>query len=443
MCRNYSWIILLPLLFSCWGIAASEISAVIIKSPAGSWSVSYTSDTPVASISFQRSPDSSRVKRWKTKSGDFKVFKVNDYETVRRVDGKLFTQVEFELTPTYTHLPKDYAPFSPFTDGGMLFHSGRFFACPDLCDDSLNEWHIRIRAAKGDNIIVNGVVYTGEASWVDSDSGQKVYVGKREPIQSENFVSLIDAGLPAPLKELMSQNLPKILSYFATRMGALNFRPSLYASYSQSSDGRYGNQGGTLPRQIFMHWYGEKAIEKLDQNATFWFFAHEVAHLYQGRAGNVEALADAWLHEGSAELFASISYSEIHGNHKIYLSKMEKAKENCLSSFGTETNYRKVALTNSKVHYSCGLLIFDTLNNELDERNSNVFLLWKAFNSAVAKGKPATAETFVEVIKSFVSHTSWLTLKDFVANAEFNSSQFFQQIATNKSIQPTTNASAD
>ena len=76
-----------------------------------------------------------------------------------------------------------------------------------------------------------------------------------------------------------------------------------------------------------MHWYGEKAIEKLDQNATFWFFAHEVAHLYQGRAGNVEALADAWLHEGSAELFASISYSEIHGNHKIYLSKMEKAKK--------------------------------------------------------------------------------------------------------------------
>ena len=164
-------------------MAASEISAVIKKSPAGRRSVSYTTDAPVTRISFQRAPDSSRGKRWKTKSADFKIIKVNDYEAVRRVDGKPFTQVEFELTPTYISLPKDYAPFSPFTDGGMLFHSGRFFACPDLCDGSLNKWPIRIRAAKDDNIIIDGVVYTGEASWVDSDSGQKVYVGKREPIQ--------------------------------------------------------------------------------------------------------------------------------------------------------------------------------------------------------------------------------------------------------------------
>jgi len=70
-------------------------------------------------------------------------------------------------------------------------------------------------------------------------------------------------------------------------------------------------------------------------------------------------------------------------------------------------------------------------------------LLWKAFNSAVNEGKPATTATFVEVSKSFVSHTSWLTLLDFVTKSEFNSSQFFQQIATNKSIQPTANASAD
>lgn len=443
MSSNCNWILLLLFLFSSRGIAASAISVVIIKSPAGSWSVSYTSDAPVTSISFQRSPDSSRVKRWRAKSADFKIIRVDDDEAVRRVDGKPFTQVEFELTPAYISLPKDYAPFSPFTDGGMLFHSGRFFACPGLCDGSLNRWHIRIEAAKDDNIIVDGVVYTGETSWIDRGSGQKVYVGKGEPIQDENFISLIDTGLPAPLKVLMSQNLPKIHSYFAARMGALNFRPSFYASYSQTSDGRYGNQGGTLPGQIFMHWYGEKAIEKLDENSTFWFFAHEVAHLYQGRAGYVEALTDAWLHEGSAELFAGIAYSEIHGNHKIFLSKVEKAKENCLSSFGTETNYRIVALKSSKIHYSCGLLVFDALNNELQDRNSDVFLLWNAFNSAVNEGKPATAATFVEVSKSFVSHTSWLTLLDFVTKSEFNSSQFFQQIASNKSIQPIVNASAD
>lgn len=443
MDRSYTWIILSLLLFSSLNIAASEISAVIIKSPAGSWSINYTSEIPVTRISFQRSPDSSRVNRWKAKSIDFEIGTENNNETVSRVDGKLFTQVEFELTPTYIPLPKDYAPFSPFTDGGMLFHSGRFFACPELCDGSFNKWPIRIQASKDDNIIIDGVVYAGEANWVDSDDGKKVYVGKGEPIEDENFVSLIDAGLPAQLKELMSQNLPKILSYFTTRMDELDYRPSLYASYSQTDNGRYGNQGGTLPEQIFMHWYGEKSIEKLDANATFLFFAHEIAHLYQGRAGNVEVLYDMWLLEGSAEFFAGISYSEINGDHKLFLGEIEKAKENCLSSFATETNYRNVVLNISKVHYSCGLLIFDALNIELEARNSNIFLLWKAFNSVVEEGKPATAATFVEVSKSFVSHASWLTLSDFVTDSEFDSSLFFQQIATNKSIQPTTSASAD
>ena len=43
------------------------------------------------------------------------------------------------MSPTYSRLPKDYAPFSPFGDGGMLFHTGRLFACVhfDLYPDML------------------------------------------------------------------------------------------------------------------------------------------------------------------------------------------------------------------------------------------------------------------------------------------------------------------
>ena len=41
----------------------------------------------------------------------------------------------------------------------------------------------------------------------------------------------------------------------------------------------------------------EKGHRKIRSKCYILVFAHEVAHLYQGRAGNVEALADAWLHE--------------------------------------------------------------------------------------------------------------------------------------------------
>jgi len=356
---------------------------------------------------------------------------------------KPFTHVKFELTPTYVSLPKDYAPFSPFTDGGMLFHSGRFFACPELCDGSINKWHISIKATKHDRIIVDGIVHHEDAHWIDSDSGQKVYVGKGQAIQDENFVSLIDEELPIQLKKLMAQNLPKMLSYFSEKLENLNYLPSLYASFSLTDDGSYGHQGGTLPGQIFMHWYGEKSIEELDENSTFWFFAHELAHLYQGEASKVETLYDAWLHEGSAELFAGILYVELNTDTKIFLKKIDSAQETCLKLLEREKSYRKVALTNPNVHYSCGLLIFNAINNELQAMDNNIFMLWKKFNIAVEKGKPVTSITFVEVIKPFVSDDFWISLSNFVNDPEFDASKFFQQLASNKSLSLTANASTN
>jgi len=403
----------------------------------------YTSDNPVKHITFQRSPDNSRVSRWVAKSSDFKIINKDNYETIIRVDGKPFTKVEFQLTPTYIPLPKEYAPFSPFSDGGMLFHSGRFFTCPELCDNSLNTWHISVQASKEESIIVDGVVHSGVVSWIDSGEGKKVYVGKNKPIQDEHFVSLIDENLPILLKQLMSQYLPKLLSFFPENMGALSYRPSLYASYSQSDDGRYGNQGGTLPGQIFMHWYGDKSIEKLNEEATLWFFAHEVAHLYQGRGVDINALSDAWVHEGSAELFAGIAYTKISGDTNLFIKKLDDAKQTCLNILENEKNYKKAALTNPKVHYSCGLLLFYALNTDLKEHNNSIFELWDSFDTSVKQGNSASSSTFIEIAKPYISHGLWSKLSNFVLMPEFNSKAFFQNIATNKSIQPTANAAAD
>lgn len=432
MYRSHKLLILIVLMFLNMGLAASEIATVIKKSDDGVWRVVYSSKIPVKQIVFKRSPDNSRVNRWKPIAADFQILVENGSEIVSRIDGGPFTQAEFTLTSTYISLPKEYAPFSPFSDGGMLLHSGRFFACAESCDDSLNKWNIKVQATKKDNIIVGGVIHNGEASWEDSNSGIKVYIGEGEPIIDDNFVSLIDTGLPDQLKEMMSSYLPKILLYYSNKMGALNYRPSLFASYSHSDDGSYGQQGGILPGQIFMHWYGARAIKEIDENSTLWFFAHEVAHLYQGKAGKVEVLSDAWLHEGGAEFFAGITYQEILDDPKLFLDKLEKAQLNCLNILENENNYRKAVLTNTKIHYSCGLLLFDVLNDELKARKSNIFELWMAFNSAVENGGSVTSSTFIEVAKPFVSYELWLNLSQFIKNPEFNSKVFFQNLIDNK-----------
>lgn len=239
------------LLFVLFGfsqdLAAAGLITTIKKDKAGSWRVHYSTDTAVKRLVFQRSPDQSRKTRWIPESAAFEIFSHEGHEAVRRVDGKTFTAVEFSLTPTYTVLPKDYAPFSPFTDGGMLIHSGRFFVCAEQCDASLNQWQIRVQAGKDEHIIVDGAIHTATASWTDTDSGKSIYIGSRKPVTDDNFVSVIDAGLPTALQQLMTQRLPEILAFFSTKMGKLSFRPSLYASYSPATAGGYGHQGALCP----------------------------------------------------------------------------------------------------------------------------------------------------------------------------------------------------
>ena len=259
-------------------------------------------------------------------------------------------------------------------------------------------------------------------------------MGKGEPIADDHFISLIDSKLPVALKTLMAQKLPKIVAYFAEKLPALTYRPSLFASYSTTEDGSYGHQGGTLPGQIFMHWYGNKAMAGLDEHNTFWFFAHEIAHLYQGPGANIESLTDAWVHEGTAELFAAIAYSEINDSaqlfqSKLFQSKLATAKADCLRSVATQPSYHQVAFANPRVHYSCGLLLVTALHQELTQRGGDIFQLWQAYNHAIAKGKPATATTFAEVSKPLLSEASYLKLVAFTKNDGINAQQYFEALA--------------
>jgi hypothetical protein len=417
-------------LFSSWGLRAAELVTTIEKNSDGRWQVHYHSDTAITRLVFQRSPDQSRKTRWKPDSDAFEIVHYDGYETVRRADGKAFNAVGFSLTPTYVVLPKDYAPFSPFTDGGMLIHSGRFFVCAEQCDASQNQWQIRVLAGKGEQIIVDGVVHTAAASWTDSDSGKNIYIGSSKPVTDDNFISVIDAGLPTALQQLMTQRLPDILAFFSTKMGKLSFRPSLYASYSQTTDGSYGHQGGTLPGQIFMHWYGKQSVAQLNDKATLLFFAHEVAHLYQRKAANVEQLQDAWLHEGSAELFSALAYTAISADKALLSEKLTSAKQSCLNALAKDPRYSSQARTNPNVHYSCGLVLFHAIQQDLTAHGHDVFTQWQAFNAAVEQGKPATPATFLALVKTGLSADLHSQLTEFVNNPEFDAKTFFQHLGS-------------
>jgi len=87
-------------------------------------------------------PDTSRSARWQATAEQYVIVHEDGIDYVRREDGKAFLEISFSLTPTYTHLPLAYAPFSPYSNGGTSIHTGRFFSCAERCDEGINRWNM-------------------------------------------------------------------------------------------------------------------------------------------------------------------------------------------------------------------------------------------------------------------------------------------------------------
>src|SRR5262245_17399590 len=190
------------------------------------WQDRYDLAEPVDKLEFKSSPDDSRSRTWLPDQG-FEIVSTDRGEVARRKDGAPFRTVRFRMSPTYSVLPKEYAPFSPFGDGGMLFHTGRFFACQDRCPDDAS-WSMYLSAATEDQIILDGKTVKSQAHWIDRGDGRAIYVGQNVPKQTDDFIAVLDGALPERIRGQLLAQLPEFMHLFSEKLGALPTRPMLY-----------------------------------------------------------------------------------------------------------------------------------------------------------------------------------------------------------------------
>ena len=399
-------------------LSFEKVSTTIINKEDGSWLVTYETQAPVKQLAFKSSPDNSRSTRWMAAENEYAIFYQNSIEYIRRKNGENFTNVTFILSPTYTSLPKEYAPFSPFTDGGLLFHSGRFFVCSETCDSKINLWDLNLRAPTTKNIIINGMVRNKEVAWQSKNEGEKVYVGPATPLQNDHFIAVIDNSLPVKVKTYLNQYLPLLMKQYSEYFAILQEKPMVFASYSMTEDGTYGNQGGVLPNQIFMHWYGNESNINIDENNILWFFSHEIAHLYQGNAAQITDVGSAWIHEGSAEFMASVSLEELLPQSSDFIShKINEAKLNCLKELEGFSLVNSAKMQKFELYYTCGLIINQAIHNEANKLNPkvNTFTIWKSFQKKVSAGEAASSKTFLASVNPFVSEVFFEILQKLIS----------------------------
>ena len=411
--------------------AFEKVSTTIIKKENGSWLITYETQSPVKQLAFKSSPNNSRSTRWMAVSNEYAIFYQDSTEYIRRQDGKKFTNVSFLLSPTYTPLPKEYAPFSPFSDGGILFHSRRFFVCSEKCDSKVKLWDFKLLAPAHNNIILNGIVNKKEIVWQSENEGEKIYVGPETPLQNEHFIAVIDNGLPTKVKSYLNKYLPLLMEKYSKYFGTQKEKPMVFASYSKTEDGSFGNQGGVLPNQVFMHWYGKNLNDRIDENNILWFFSHEIAHLYQGEAAQVADIEDSWIHEGSAEFMASISLEELLPKSSNFVSnKTNKAKQSCIKDLDGYSLVNSAKRQKFELYYTCGLIINQAIHNEANKLNSkvNIFTIWNSFQNKINAGELASSKTFIASVKPFVTEVFFDNLQKMILPGNKNSVKFVEKL---------------
>ena len=402
--RFSAWVVLL-FLTPIVAISATPEILVTALHDKQQWQVRYDFDAPVTSFRFARTPDDSRIRDWLPDIG-FEIASIAGGDLVRRKDGAAFTSVRFRMNPAYRVLPQDYAPFSPFSDGGTLFHTGRFFACAESCADDAT-WSITLWAGAEDRIVLGGKVLRAEASWTDTADGQMIYVGTQAPVQTQDFISFIDPGVPEQIRSQLLVQLPRLMHTFAQKFGPLPTKPTLFVSYDALHPRGWGRQGGVLPGQVFTHFYGSKWDEEMKKE-TFadelsWHLAHEAAHLYQHQQFSNE---DPWIHEGSAEAFAALALqSEIPAYVE---AKRNGAAEACQDQRKGRSIRETITAGTFDAAYSCGLLVNLKIDAAVRKASNHdgLFAVWKNYLGRVEKSGSAAGEAaYLDAIEAVGSQT--------------------------------------
>jgi len=388
-----------PLPFAGPGFGTPSIQVTAAKG-GGDWTVRYRLQQPATQLAFARSPDDSRTRLWRADPA-FEIVSTPQGEIARRRDGAAFKDARFSMAPAYNELPKDYAPFSPFGDGGALFHTGRLFACATACADDAR-FAMQLNAPG--HILLDGNRLIFSASWTDENDGRNVYVGETQPLTTPDFIAVFDRSLPDAIRESLSSEFPALMRRMSDKLGKLDQRPVLFASYGVTGDGAWGRQGGVLPGQVFVHFYGDRwpaEMQKPDFGpGLVWFFAHETAHAWQRNLYTADETG-AWIHEGGAEAFAALAVRETSSGNAYADRQIATARTKCAADRKDRSIREALAAGGFDASYSCGLLLNLAIDAAVRRSNpaaDGLYTVWRDYIAANEEKRAPTEDGFLASI---------------------------------------------
>jgi len=303
------------------GLAPIQVTVQHQNAGAHRWGLIYQFPQPVLETIFEQEGYPYRD-RWRVISpAQAKVVQVDGSTRVATPDrDEAFDTLVMEIPEEELPPTGDQPLFVRYADGSHLVFTGHLNLIPcgaAGCDGKI-ELAQRLRVPlvfqflplPGERAIVGGKVISESGWWRSAGSGTYAYFGTTEPVITEDFIGVVDSGLPDWLRERTQTLLPRIFEVYRQRTGkALPAPPVVFLSFAERPHERGprmtgGSLPGTLQMQIALAEVDKITRSERVERQLFRFTAHQAGHLWMGQLYRPKTTEETWLQESAADAFA-------------------------------------------------------------------------------------------------------------------------------------------
>lgn len=369
-------------------VADAPVVLTLTDGKDGPWTLDVHSSRPTT-LFFSRSKGDYRTARYTALNDGAQLERIGGLDTIVFAEG--VKEANFALTPYSGNIRAGYTPFIPFSDGGVAVYTGQFellladdTAAVEALDGQLSNWTgeqnpIPLTLYSDRTMLIDGVRKAGRVDLFADGGGKYVYLGESNVVEGDNFVGVIDPGLPNWIRDDFDDTLGIIFTELEARYGyGLSDRATVLFAYRGDDVQGFSNKGGALPGNVLALESAGTALRRpSDDLITYFrfFFTHEAAHLFQAAAGKRLGDQDgAWIHEGQANAVAyRLLVDQGLQSRDAYEARLAETFARCAAELEGRTLLETLR-TGRIGAYDCGELIAVASDSALV--NHDLFDLW-------------------------------------------------------------------
>ena len=303
---------------------------------------------------------------------------------------------EVEIDEQLVEAPGEYPLMVPFSDKGVVLFTDHLMVSWMNCLVECAEDDARLRttsppairtmlnAAPGEWVVVNGRTSRSRIGLDANTQGAVAYFGPHAPIRAPGFTFIADHGLPNWTLEEVQQVFPRLIDLYTRRLGIpLQSSPTVFIPYLTGQRRFHASfSGSVLSSEVVIGLFGDKwkTPSPETRHDLLRLLAHESFHLWNAsRFRGVASAGGEWLHEGSADAFASLAMFELGAiGRKEFVESHTEALNRCALGLSGTSLTAAVLPWTARNPYDCGAIMQLLLHRALRDQGSDLWKFWRA-----------------------------------------------------------------